>query len=250
MKKVFRILTIALVFALVLTTTSCGKKRETYKTVQVNVDLTGELLTAAEIETVKLDKDLVPEDKVFIGLFKDGVLYFVNNDKAPAQLEKGTYEVITMSKPANETETVSLPSLASTEGGINAFSGWYKTAKFGKGERIASVNQLATTNCTELYIRYISMGDACLVALVCIIIVFAMLALLWGIVSLFNFIAPKEKASLKQEEKQPIAIAPKKALTMADITDDDMMAAALVATIDYHNETNENVRVVSIKEIK
>ena len=37
---------------------------------------------------------------------------------------------------------------------------------------------------------------------------------------------------------------------MEDIKDDDMMAAALVATIDYHEETGENVRVVSIKEIK
>mgnify|MGYP003291215999 CR=1 FL=1 len=35
-----------------------------------------------------------------------------------------------------------------------------------------------------------------------------------------------------------------------DIKDEEMMAAALVATIDYHNETKKDVRVVSIKEIK
>ena len=34
-----------------------------------------------------------------------------------------------------------------------------------------------------------------------------------------------------------------------DITDDDMMVATLVATIAYRNETHENVRVVSVKQI-
>ena len=35
-----------------------------------------------------------------------------------------------------------------------------------------------------------------------------------------------------------------------EITDDDMMAAVLVATIDYQNEVKTDVRVVSVKEIK
>lgn len=44
-------------------------------------------------------------------------------------------------------------------------------------------------------------------------------------------------------------IEPKKALSMDDITDEDMMVAALVATIDYANEASGNVRLVSIKQI-
>ena len=35
-----------------------------------------------------------------------------------------------------------------------------------------------------------------------------------------------------------------------NITDDDMMAAVLVATIDYRNEVKKDVRLVSVKEVK
>ncbi len=248
MKKIFKVLTLSLLLLLAFTTTSCSKKRESYKTIEVKADLVDVASTAIEIEAVKNDKELVPEDKQFIGLLKDGVLYVENNGAYPKELKAGTYEIITM--PKTSDGVVSLPAIPSTEKGILAFSGWYKTADFNKGERIASTNQLnLATGVTELYVRYISFVDACLVALVCIIIVFAMLALLWGIVSVFKIIAPKEKANSKQENK-PVVTAPQKAFTMADITDDDMMAAALVATIDYHNETKKNVKVVSIKEIK
>lgn len=248
MKKIVKFLTICLLLLLAFTTTSCSKKREDYKTYEVKADLSDAVSTAIEIEAVKNNKELVPEDRQFIGLLKDGVLYVENNGTYPEKLKEGTYEIITM--PKTSDGVVSLPAIPSTEKGINAFAGWYKTADFQKGDRIASLNQLnLATGVTELHIRYIDFGQACLVALVCIIIVFAMLALLWGIVTLFKFIAPKAKANVKQENK-PVVTAPQKAFTMADITDDDMMAAALVATIDYHNETKQNVKVVSIKEIK
>lgn len=249
MKKIFQFLTCILVLFLTITTTGCAKKREEYKTIKIEADIIGELSTAIEIEDVKKNTDLVPEGTVLIGLLKDGVLYVENNNVYPTELKAGTYEVITM--PKTNDEVLSLPSIPSSEGGMFAFSGWYKTSDFSKGDRISSVNQLnLATGVTELYIRYISFGDACLVALVCIIIVFGMLALLWGIVALFKFFALKEKTGEKQEVAKPIVSAPQKAFTMADITDDDMMAAALVATIDYHNETHQNVKVVSIKEIK
>jgi hypothetical protein len=94
-----------------------------------------------------------------------------------------------------------------------------------------------------------NIGQACLIALVCIIIVFAMLALLWGIVELFKFIpAPKGKQAAKKEVNNVFQKSAH-SLKMEDIKDDDMMAAALVASIDYHNETKEDVRVVSIKEL-
>lgn len=94
----------------------------------------------------------------------------------------------------------------------------------------------------------ITVGEAALVTVVCMIIVFLMLALLWGIVALFKFIpAKKEKA----KEEAPVVSQPaaRPAIKMSDIKDDDMMVAALVATIDYHEEIKEDVRVVSIKEI-
>jgi len=42
---------------------------------------------------------------------------------------------------------------------------------------------------------------------------------------------------------------PKKPFTIADIKDEDMMVAALVATIDFANEKKTDVRLVSIKQI-
>lgn len=94
--------------------------------------------------------------------------------------------------------------------------------------------------------KNLNIGNACLIAIVCIIIVFLMLALLWGIVELFRLL-PEPK---KQTEPQVTPnVQVRKAISMADIKDDDMMVAALVATIDYHNETKQDVRVVSIKEL-
>ena len=96
----------------------------------------------------------------------------------------------------------------------------------------------------------INIAEASLVALVCILIVFMMLALLWGIVAMFKYVTPKEKAkSATEKVAQAPVVAPKKAFTMEDIKDEEMMVAALVATIDYHNEIKEDVRVVSVKQI-
>lgn len=90
-------------------------------------------------------------------------------------------------------------------------------------------------------------GEACLISLICILIVFGMLAILWGIVSLFKFIpAGKKKEELPAVKK---AVVSKPTLKLEDIKDEDMMVAALVATIEYHNETKKDVHVVSIKEI-
>lgn len=87
--------------------------------------------------------------------------------------------------------------------------------------------------------------NSLLIALVCVLIVFAMLMLLWGIIALFKFLPkPKEK-----EEAKPTTNVSKPSLKMEDITDEDMMVAALVASIDYHNETKQDVKVVSIKEL-
>lgn len=93
----------------------------------------------------------------------------------------------------------------------------------------------------------LSIGQTLLIALVCIVIVFLMLALLWGIVSLFKFL-PKPKEKVK-EDKKPQANDVKPALKIEDIKDEDMMVAALVASIEYRNEVKEDVRVVSIKEL-
>lgn len=91
-------------------------------------------------------------------------------------------------------------------------------------------------------------GNGAIVAVVSILIVFLILALVIFITHfLFKGIDKvASKVSAKAEEKvseQPVSRQP------VVITDDDMMAAVLVATIDYQNEIKKGVRVVSVKEI-
>jgi len=94
------------------------------------------------------------------------------------------------------------------------------------------------------------LGDSALISVVCMAIVFLMLALLWGIVALFKFLPKeKEKAVAASKASAPVAKSASKGIKLEDIKDDDMMVAALVASIDYHNEIKKDVKVVSVKEI-
>lgn len=99
----------------------------------------------------------------------------------------------------------------------------------------------------------LSIGETLLIAVVCMLIVFAMLALLWGIVALTSFLLNLRKGkNISANENLKVNVDEyndTKPLTMEDIKDEDMMVAALVATIEYHNEVKEDVRVVSIKEL-
>lgn len=189
----------------------------------------------------------VKEGYTFVGYLKNdidnktAILYLPGST-----IPQGEYEIIFVedSKVNQTTKVYSYPEIAND--GLT-FAGWYTTNDFQKGTRVSTNNNQSAN---ILYARYITFADACLVALVCILIVFLMLALLWGVVSLFKYLAPKtsnEKVNTK--ENNTIVNTPKKVFTMADITDDDMMVATLVATIAYRNETHENVRVVSVKQI-
>lgn len=78
--------------------------------------------------------------------------------------------------------------------------------------------------------------DGIIPSIICIIIVFAVLILISVILSLLNNVK---------------ALDVKEPVFMADGTevDDDMMAAILVATIDYQKEIKEDVKVIScVKE--
>ncbi len=79
-----------------------------------------------------------------------------------------------------------------------------------------------------------------ILSIVSIVIVFLILYLLTLSVSL-----------LKKTNKpvdQPVE-TDKPTLRLEDITDPDMMVAALVASIDYQEEIKKDIRLVSIKEI-
>lgn len=91
-----------------------------------------------------------------------------------------------------------------------------------------------------------NIGEGLLYSVVAILIVFTVLALIILITSLIGKLVAKmsKKEEVKKVE-QPKVVERKS----VEITDDDMMAAVLVATIDYRNETKKDVKVVSVKQI-
>ncbi len=232
MKKFIKLFALLLVATFVLPLTGCKEARPTYEI----KDIQAEDVVSVEVK----------EGYTFVGYLqedlenKQSVLY-----RPGAKIPAGKYDIIFVENSKVEGGNYSLPEVLSSEG--LTFAGWYTNAKYQNQSRVATLNQLGDTN--VLYARYLSLADAGLVALVCILIVFSMLALLWFIVSLFKFIAPKEEAKKAAAPvAAPVAVA-QPAFTAADIKDEDMMVAALVASIDYREETKENVRVVSVKQI-
>jgi hypothetical protein len=83
-------------------------------------------------------------------------------------------------------------------------------------------------------------ANGLIMSLFSIILVFIILYLLTLSVSLLKKTKEVPKESIKQSNHS---------LKIEDITDPDMMVAALVASIDYQESTKKDVRLVSIKEI-
>ncbi len=83
---------------------------------------------------------------------------------------------------------------------------------------------------------------------ICVLVVFVMLILLALVVAAFKMFSGK-KEEVQEEQALEVPYVAPSTLKLEDIKDEDMMVAALVATIDYHEETKKDVRVVSIKQI-
>lgn len=79
-----------------------------------------------------------------------------------------------------------------------------------------------------------------------IVIVFLLLLIVTFAIELLAKMHSKPQPSLPQ----PANHNPVKAFSIEDIKEEDMMVAALVASIDYRELTKTNVRVVSIREVK
>lgn len=234
MKRLFKVFTLVFVLLCATLLTGCSKEDQ-FKTIS-NPATEADIITLADVQK-KLDKlndekAKDAEQDVIIGFYNidTNVLYIGLNPEMP----EGKYYVVTGLKST-------LPSMEKK--GAN-FSGWYTTAEFVSGTRVTAAGENLV-----LYAKYMTFAEAGIVAVVCMAIVFGMLALIAGIISLFKFIAPKEEAKPVVKTTAPQVQAARPALKLEDIKDEDMMAAALVATIDYHEETKEDVRVVSIKQI-
>ena len=95
-------------------------------------------------------------------------------------------------------------------------------------------------------------GKALIVSLIAILVVFLVLCIVIGAVKLMQLgyekFGKKESATKQVSTSTPEEAKyaqPKK----VEITDDDMMVATLIATIDYTNETKKDVKVKSIRRI-
>ncbi len=97
-------------------------------------------------------------------------------------------------------------------------------------------------------------GTGALYSIVSILMVFAILLIIIGVTTLvfkltglFEMKKQVEEAA-KENKVAPTPVASE--VKEVTIKDDDMMAAVLVATIDYRNEVKKDVRLVSVKEVK
>ena len=86
--------------------------------------------------------------------------------------------------------------------------------------------------------------EGLLISLFSILIVF----LLLGVVALSVGLLKYFVLETKQDTPKTHEVI-RKAISLSDIKDEDMMVAALVASIDYYNEIKKDVRIISIKEI-
>ena len=92
-------------------------------------------------------------------------------------------------------------------------------------------------------------AEGVIVCLTAILIVFTVLLIIIGasslVSTLINKLNKKTNSPVKKTSKDEITNTVK-----VNVDDEDMMAAILVATIDYRNEINEDVKVISVKEVK
>ena len=105
-----------------------------------------------------------------------------------------------------------------------------------------------------LYDDDVKIGEALLIALISIIIVFSVLLLIIININLLQKLLFSKKAVKNEKpletKKENQQTSVKKTVKNTEIKDEDMMVAALIATIDYTNETKKDVRLVSIKQIR
>ena len=112
---------------------------------------------------------------------------------------------------------------------------------------------LATFNASDK----VDAGTGALVSIIAIAMVFAVLGVIIGVTTLvfkinglFDMKKKVEDEAKKLEEAKSAPVSSTNTNGPVEITDDDMMAAVLVATIDYRTEIKKDVRVVSVKEVK
>ena len=92
-------------------------------------------------------------------------------------------------------------------------------------------------------------GEGAIVCLTAILIVFSVLLIIIGASSLISLII--NKFNKKENKVATVTNNPSESKSLSiNVEDEDMMAAILVATIDYRNEIKKDVKVISVREVK
>ena len=100
-----------------------------------------------------------------------------------------------------------------------------------------------------MYLTDITIGQSLLYSIVAIAGVFLILLIIVLCVNILSLIKYRDTNAPKAEAKAQTA-SPASSVDPALVeADDDMMAAVLVASIDFYNETKQNARCVSVKQI-
>ena len=100
-----------------------------------------------------------------------------------------------------------------------------------------------------MYLTDITIGQSLLYSIVAIAGVFLILLIIVLCVNILSLIKYRDTNESKAEAKVQVA-SPVSSVDPALVeADDDMMAAVLVASIDFYNETKQNARCVSVKQI-
>lgn len=93
---------------------------------------------------------------------------------------------------------------------------------------------------------FVTGGVVVLVSVVMVFIILLVIIALTDIVGkLLNKTVAQNSESVKEEVKEAV-----RAYSPLDENDEDAMVAALVASIDYREQTHMNIKVLSVKEVK
>lgn len=92
-----------------------------------------------------------------------------------------------------------------------------------------------------------SLFDALSVSAFAIAFVFTILIIISIIISLLKYLPTQKPQTSKANEI--VSVPQASPFKIEDITDEDMMVAALIATIECSKDTNQNIKLKSIKQV-
>ena len=101
-----------------------------------------------------------------------------------------------------------------------------------------------------MFLTDITIGQALLYSIVAIAGVFLILLIIVLCVNILSLIKYNDDGTLKKGKQEEVKQIANDSINPALVeADEDMMAAVLVASIDFYNETKQNARCVSVKQI-